>query len=217
MAPQSTERPLSPEASTSTERCTAHQLAGPQRQRLAVQVLAGSGAVTELAERHQVSRQCLYQQADTGAHALQQAGQPAAPAAEEGLCYRPVTQAWLRHVVLGRGLLCHRAFRGVIALCRDLLEQPMALGTVHHRVREAVVEARQMHARPDRARVQAGSHDALCQGRQPVLVGIALDATSCCLLTPEAHRDAETWAVHRLELADQGWHPAYTVADGGQG
>lgn len=112
MATESTDSTFTPEASTSTGRCTAHQLAGPQRQQLAVQVLAGSGSVTELAERHQISRKFLYQQADKGAHALQQAFQPVALAEEEVLFYLPVTKAWLRQVVLGLVLLCHSSFRG---------------------------------------------------------------------------------------------------------
>ncbi len=48
-----------PELSTSSTRCAAHQLEGAQRQRLAIDILAGNGSVTELAERHQVSRKFL--------------------------------------------------------------------------------------------------------------------------------------------------------------
>lgn len=48
-----------PESSTSPARCAAHQLEGAQRQRLAIDILAGSGSVTELAERHRVSRKFL--------------------------------------------------------------------------------------------------------------------------------------------------------------
>ena len=48
-----------PESSTSPARCVAHQLEGAQRQQLAIDVLAGNGSVTELAERHQVSRKFL--------------------------------------------------------------------------------------------------------------------------------------------------------------
>jgi hypothetical protein len=36
-------------------------------------------------------------------------------------------------------------------------------------------------------------------------------------LSPEAHRDAETWGIHLLDLAAQSLHPQYTVADGGRG
>ena len=48
-----------PESSTSPVRCVAHQLDGAQRQQWAIDVLAGNGSVTELAERHQVSRKFL--------------------------------------------------------------------------------------------------------------------------------------------------------------
>jgi hypothetical protein len=68
-----------PESSTSPARCVAHQLDGAQRQQLAIDVLAGNGSVTELAERHQVSRKFLYQQADKGEQALTQVFSPPPP------------------------------------------------------------------------------------------------------------------------------------------
>ncbi len=104
--------------------------------------------------------------------------------------YLPVTRAWLRQVVLALVLLCHSSFRGVIGFFRDVLDQPIALGTVHNIVQQAVGEARRINARQDLSRVRAGSHDELFQGRQPVLVGIDLDSTYCYLLALEAHRDA---------------------------
>lgn len=217
MATEMTNTPSAPELSTGCISCAAHRLEGERRQQLALQVLAGTQAVTELAERYQVSRKFLYQQADKGAHALEQTFQSPPPRDEQVLFYLPVTQAWLRQVVLGLVLLCHSSLRGVMAFFQDLLDQPIALGTVHAIVQEAVVEARRINAQQDLARVRAGSHDELFQGRQPVLVGIDLDSTYCYLLTPEAHRDAETWAIHLWDLADQGLQPDYIVADGGQG
>jgi hypothetical protein len=44
--------------------CPAKQLLSQQRQELAVQVLAGSQPIAQLARQHQVSRKFLYQQAD---------------------------------------------------------------------------------------------------------------------------------------------------------
>jgi hypothetical protein len=169
-----------------------------------------------LAEQHQVSRKFLYQQAHKGEQALEQAFEPT-PRDEEVLFYLPVTRAWLRQAVLVLVLVCHSSFRGVIGFFRDLLDERIALGTVHNIVAEAVGEARRINAQQDLTGVRAGSHDELFQGRQPVLVGIDLDSTYCYLLAPEAHRDAETWAVHLLDLAEQGLQPDYTVADGGQG
>jgi hypothetical protein len=136
---------------------------------------------------------------------------------EEVLFYLPVTKAWLRQVVLGLVLLCHSSFRGAIAFFRDLLDCPLSLGSVHAIVRQAVSSAHQVNAAQDLCRVRAGSHDELFQAGQPVLTGIDLDSTYCYLLAPVAHRDAETWGIHLLGLAEQGLHPDYTVADGGRG
>ena len=52
--------------------CPAKQLAPQQRRDLAIQVLAGTETVSELARKHEVSRKFLYQQvhtAETGARA----------------------------------------------------------------------------------------------------------------------------------------------------
>jgi hypothetical protein len=59
MATTLTDTAFHSESSTSRARCAAHRINGDQRQQLAVQVLADSDSVTELAERHQVSRKFL--------------------------------------------------------------------------------------------------------------------------------------------------------------
>ncbi len=217
MATPVTDTPSEPDSSTVSFGCAAHALDGEHRQHLAVQVLARTEPVTELAKRHGVSRKFVYHQADKGAQALEQAFQSPPSNDEEVLFYLPVTRAWLRQVVLGLVLLCHSSFRGVIAFFADLLDQPIALGTVHNIVQEAVVEARRINAGQDLSGVRAGSHDELFQGRQPVLAGIDLDSLYCYLLAAEAQRDGETWAVHLWDLSEQGLKPDYVVADGGTG
>ncbi len=217
MATQVIDTLSQPESSTGRVGCAAHALDGRQRQQLAVQVLARTEPVTELAGRHQVSRKFLYQQADKGEQALEQAFQSPSPKDEEVLFYLPVTRAWLRQVVLALVLLCHSSLRGVIGFFRDVLDQPIALGTVHNIVQQAVGEARQINAQQDLSGVRAGSHDELFQGHQPVLTGIDLDSLYCYLLALEGHRDAETWAIHLWDLAEQGLQPDYVVADGGTG
>jgi hypothetical protein len=207
-----------PESSTSPARCVAPQLDGAQRQQLAIDVLAGNGSVTELAERHQVSRKFLYQQADKGEQALTQVFSPPPSVEEEKvLFYLPVTKVWLQQVVLALVLLCHSSFRGVVEFFRDVLDCPVALGSVHNSLMQAVAQARQLNAKEDLRRVRAGGHDEIFQGRQPVLVGVDLDSTYCYLLAPEDQRDGETWAVHLWDLTAKGLHLDYTVADGGKG
>jgi hypothetical protein len=45
------------------------------------------------------------------------------------------------------------------------------------------------------------------------LVGADVASTYCYLLSLEEHRDADTWGVRLLELADRGFHPQATIAD----
>jgi hypothetical protein len=61
------------------------------------------------------------------------------------------------------------------------------------------------------------AHDELFQARRPVLVGLDVTSTYCYWLAQEAHRDADTWALHLGELQAQGFAPASIIADGGQG
>ena len=107
-------------AAVSTPRL-AQRLPPRQRQELALQILAGSQPVAQLARQHQVSRQFLYRQADTARLALDRAFDPP-PAAEEVLFHLPVTRSWLRQLILALVLSCHSPYRGVIALLRDLFD-----------------------------------------------------------------------------------------------
>ena len=76
MATIGIDTPSYPDRSSSPVRCAAQELNAEQRQHLALQVLARTEPVTELAERHQVSRRFIYQQAAKGAQGLAQAFAP---------------------------------------------------------------------------------------------------------------------------------------------
>ena len=192
----------------------AQRLLPTERQDLAVQVLAGAQPVAELARQNEVSRKFLYQQADTAHVALTQAFNPE-PKAEGVLFYLPVTKAWLRQLVLGLVLIGHAPYRAVVELLRDLFDYRIALGTVHNIVRGAVEPARAISRRLDLAGVRIGAHDEIFQAGKPVLVGVDTASTYCYLLSLEDHRDADTWGVRLLDLADQGFSPEATVADAG--
>lgn len=194
----------------------AQGLEPAQRQGLAVQVLAGTLPVAELARQHGVSRKFLYHQADTASLALARAFEPA-PEDSDVLFSLPVTKAWLRQLVLSLVLICHSPYRGVVELLRDLFDWPLSLGSVHNIVHSAVGSARAISRRRDLSGVRIGAHDEIFQAGLPVLVGVDTASTYCYLLSPEDHRDAETWGVRLLELVDQGFAPQATVADAGRG
>lgn len=194
----------------------AQQLLPAQRQDLAVQVLAGAESVSDLARQHDVSRKFLYHQAHIADEALRPAFAPT-PKPDDVLFYLPVTKAWLRQLVLALILICHSSYRGVVELLRDLFDTSIALGTVHNIVRDAVPQARWFNQQYDLSTIAIGAHDEIFQADLPVLVGVDTASTFCYLLSLEEHRDADTWGLRLLELADRGFAPVAVVADGGSG
>jgi len=117
------------------------------------------------------------------------------------------------HQKPGVACLWPRPFCGVGELLRDLFDYPLALGTVHNILQQAAANAGRINRQQNLAGVRIGAHDEIFQARQPVLVGADVASTYCYLLSPEEHRDAETWAVRLMELSQQDFHPDATIAD----
>jgi hypothetical protein len=189
------------------------RLMTPQaRHRLALDALQGQ-PVTELAARHQVSRKFVYQQQQKAHDALDHTFAPTTNDPPGLLFWLPVTKPWLRQLVLGLTLICHSSLRGVTELLDDLFDYPLSVGTVHNILHQAVTNARRVNTQQDLAAVRIGAHDEIFQARRPVLVGADVVSTYCYLLSPEEHRDADTWGVRLLELGEQGFRPDATIAD----
>src|SRR5208283_5458419 len=82
-------------------------------------------------------------------------------------------------------------------------------------VHSPVAQARRINQQYDLSTIVIGLLDEIVQARDPVLVGVDAQSTFCFLLSPEEHRDADTWGVRLLELVDQGFAPKATIADFG--
>jgi hypothetical protein len=209
-------RPSTAAHPRSTTSAPAHALGPAQRQRLAVEALAGTVPITRLADQTNVSRKFVYQQQDLARNALSDAFDPP-PQDDAVLFHLPVTKHWVRQFVLGLVLIGHCPVRGVVELFHDFFDHDISVGNVHNIVHSAVASARQQNARGDLSRVRIGAHDEIFQNGQPVLVGVDVASTFCYLLSPEEHRDADTWGVRLLELRDRGLRPTATIADAGSG
>jgi hypothetical protein len=140
---------------TQSATCTAKLLTAQQRQHLAIQALAGSQSVSDLANEFEVSRNFIYRQTATAQQALHQAFAP--PSADpEVLFYLPVTKTWLRQLIIALVLLCHSSFRGAQALLRAVLDVHVSIGTVHNVLDHAVAAARAVNAKEDLSGIRIG-------------------------------------------------------------
>ncbi len=200
------------------DRCAgaAARLPESDRKDLAIQALARSETVSDLAARHGVSRKFVYQQTHKAVAALDDAFL-SAPPNDEVLFEVAVTRAWLRQAIVGLALICHSSYRGVVEFLRDLLGLSISVGAVHQVLHSATRQADIINRQQDLSGIRVGLHDEIFQGATPVLAGVDARSTYCYLLAAEERRDADTWGVHLLDAAQQGLDPDYTVADAGQG
>ena len=114
----------------------ATRLPESDRKELAIQALARSETVSDLAARHAVSRKFIYHQAQKARVALDDAFL-SGTAEDEVLFELVVTKAWLRQVIVALPLICHSSYRGVIEFLCHLLGIPVSLGTVHDALQSA--------------------------------------------------------------------------------
>lgn len=194
----------------------AHTMDCQQRQELAIEGLARTESIIQLAEKNQVSRKFIYNQMKKADGALEkQFNQPSKD--DKVLYWIPVTKEWLDSVVMSLLLNCHSPYRGVISFFADNLDESISLGKINNIANKAVVQAREVNDAEDLSNIREGSHDELFQGGMPVLAGIDLDSLYCYLLACEEQRDAETWAIHLWDKEEQGLAPELIIADAGKG
>lgn len=196
--------------------CPAAKLPEVDRKSLAIQALAGTATITDLAAQNLVSRKFVYEQVNKASAALDEVFTSSAP--DDAVLFElPVTKIWLRQLTLGLSLICRGSYRGVVELMRDLLGVSISEGTVHNVHQAAARRAGSINRGMDLSPIRVGLHDEIFQGSQPVLAGVDARSTYCYLLAAVEHRDADTWGVHLLDASLQGLNPDYTVADAGQG
>src|SRR4051812_50126283 len=92
-------------------------LSESDRKDLAIQALAGSETVSDLAARHGMSRKFVYQQTHKARAALDDAFSPATP--DEAVLFELAgAKTWLRPASRGLPLRCRSPPRGVMELLR---------------------------------------------------------------------------------------------------
>ena len=101
---------------------------------------ARSESVSDLADKHGVSRRFVYQQTHKARIALDEIFRSVTP--DEGALFElVVTKAWLRQVIVGLALICCGSCRGIIEFLRDLLGVSMSVGSVRDILQSAAEKA----------------------------------------------------------------------------
>ena len=134
------------------------------RQDIGIQVVARTEPISHLAATHRVSRKFIYQQGDKAKRSLDEAFSPTQADAEV-LFHLPVTKRWLHQLMLGLVLICHRSYRGVVGLFRDLFDTPVSIGTVHNWLKAAATKAAEINQTQDLSKIEVGLHDEIFQVR----------------------------------------------------
>src|SRR3954463_3544352 len=152
-------------------------LSESDRKDLAIQALAGSETVSDLAARHGMSRKFVYQQTHKARAALDDAFSPVTP--DEAVLFElAVSKTWLRQVIVGLTLICRSSYRGVMEFLRDLLGLPVSVGHVHDVLQAVTRQASAVNGEQDLSGIRVGLHDEIFQGATPVLAGVDARSTS---------------------------------------
>ena len=70
---------------------------------------------------------------------------------------------------------------------------------MHNIVHSPVAQARRINQQYDLSTILIGLLDEIFQAHDPVLVEVDAKSTFCFLLSPEEHRDADTWGIRLTE------------------
>jgi hypothetical protein len=171
---------------------SAARLPEGDRKDLAVQVLARSEPVSDLAIRLGLSRKFVYQQTHKVRVALDEAFRSATPD-DEGAVRVGGHQGMAAIGDRRAGGECRGSCRGVMEFMRDLWGVSISVSTVHQVLQSAARKADIINQEQDLSAIRC-LHDDLFRGAMPVLAGVDAKSTYCYLLAAADHRDADPGA-----------------------
>ncbi|MCH9664452.1 MAG: transposase family protein [Gammaproteobacteria bacterium] len=179
------------------------------------QAVSGSN-VSQVAQRHEVCRNTVYTQKRRALAALDDAFL-AADSDEFVLFNLPVTKPFLRQVVLGILMICKGSYRSTQMFLQSLFDTEMSIGTIHNIHDAASQKATEINASYSLQSIKQSASDEIYHRNKPHLAVVDVRSRYCASLAQEDSRDAETWAIHLLDLIEQGFQPEVNISDQGSG
>ncbi len=182
-----------------------------------MQAISHKTSVTAIANQHGVSRKFIYQQKDKTIEAVDQAFEEIIPGNDNVLFYLPVTKTWIAQLILCLMLYGRVSFRGIQQVLKDIFDYDISVGGIHNIANCAKSSAALINANQDLSSVKLVAHNEIFHHNKPILAGVDIHSLYCYLLSDEDQRDTDTWAIHLLDLQQQGFKPERVIGDDGNG
>ncbi|MDE1465836.1 hypothetical protein [Spartinivicinus poritis] len=194
---------------------SSRRLTADQKINIAFDAMSGM-TITHTANKHGVSRGCVYAHQDKAKQAIYEAFDDTGDD-RHVLFYVPVTKAFLYQVVLALVLICKSSYRDAMQFIRDIFDHSISLGQVAHLMKVASHQAQEINQGYDLSHIQNSATDELYHWNQPILAVVDIPSRFCAMLTKEECRDGDTWAVSLMDLMAQGYQPAVYICDHAMG
>ena len=125
---------------------------------------------------------------------------------EKPLLYLPISKGWLEQYVLLHNK-SGESYRDIKENLKVLTDIKRSIGWVHDVVDKNMVKAQKLNNTEDLSLLKVTANDELYDHNRPILSAICTTSLYSPLMLKVLHRDAETWAIALLELADKGYAP----------
>lgn len=172
--------------------------------------------ISQVAQRHQVSRNTVYTQKNRIQTAVNDAFMTS-EAEDRVLFNMPVTKPFLQQVVLGILLICKGSYRNAQMFLTNLFDTDMSIGTIFNIHDAACHKAAEINGSYNLASITHSASDETYHRNKPHLAVVDVKSRYCASLTSEDACDSDTWAIHLLDLIDQGFQPVVNISDQGPG
>jgi len=178
--------------------------------------MTGEQTISEIANDHQVSRKFVSNQKQKILTIVNEAFNDEAN--DSKVLYQiPVTKNWLKQCVISLALDCRSSLRGIMKSIHNLFDYSFSLGSVFNTIQSVIPKANEINGNQDLSEIKLCAQDEMFQHNKPVLTGVDIPSLYCYLLSLNDQRDADTWAIHLMDLQKQGLNPDRVFADDGSG
>ena len=181
---------------------------------MALDALKQKQSITNISKEYGCSRTTVHQQKNTLIDCVNKAFQPEN---NNVLFSLPVTKQLILQTVLALHLICKASYRDIQFFLQTIFNYSLSLGSVFNIIDEASETAVTINQSYRLEDIKESAADEIFHGEKPILTAVDIPSRFCALLVNADSRDEDTWGIHLLDLAKQGYRPDLAILDGAKG